>query len=119
MKDGKVLSMTDQGIIRMENLVDWCPEAFEFLKSKDLSNLDSGRYELGRGIYAEVSDSKNQSDSERKYESHRRYVDIHWIIKGTGIIEMHEGIDFMPGNCAQIQGSSTRGLYGIHKKNSF
>ena len=95
MKDGKVLSMTDQGIIRMENLVDWCPEAFEFLKSKDLSNLDSGRYELGRGIYAEVSDSKNQSDSERKYESHRRYVDIHWIIKGTGIIEMHDACSLL------------------------
>ena len=67
--------------------------AFEFLKNTDLKTLADGSYDIiGREIYANVQSLKTKPPVERKWEVHRKYIDIQYVIKGRekmgyGILE--------------------------------
>lgn len=68
-------------------------KGFEFLLNNDLMAFDDGRYEIdGNEIYANVQSLKTKSESEKKWEVHRKYIDIQYVIKGSekmgyGILE--------------------------------
>ena len=68
-------------------------KAFEFLKNTDLVNLDDGSYEIdGKNIYANVQSVDLKSVEEKKWEVHRKYIDIQYVITqkekmGYGILE--------------------------------
>ena len=68
-------------------------KAFEFLKNTDLVNLDEGSYEIdGKNIYANVQSVDLKSVEEKKWEVHRKYIDIQYVITqkekmGYGILE--------------------------------
>lgn len=67
--------------------------AFDFLKNTDLTSLEDGSYEIdGKEIYANVQSLKTKSIEEKKWEVHRRYIDIQYVISGKekmgyGILE--------------------------------
>ena len=68
-------------------------KAFEFLKNTDLVNLDEGSYEIdGKNIYANVQSVDSKPVEEKKWEVHRKYIDIQYVITqkekmGYGILE--------------------------------
>ena len=68
-------------------------KAFDFLKNTNLKNLEDGSYEiLGKEIYANVQSLKTKPIEEKKWEVHRKYIDIQYVIKGKekmgyGILE--------------------------------
>lgn len=68
-------------------------KAFEFLKNTDLVNLDEGSYEIdGKNIYANVQSVDLKPVEEKKWEVHRKYIDIQYVITqkekmGYGILE--------------------------------
>ena len=68
-------------------------KAFEFLKNTDLITLSDGSYEIdGKEIYANVQSLKTKPVEEKKWEVHRRYIDIQYVISGQekmgyGILE--------------------------------
>lgn len=63
----------------LENL----KKGFEFLKNNDLKNLKDGRYEIeGDKIFANVQSLKTKPKEEKKWEVHRKYIDIQYVIKG-------------------------------------
>ena len=68
-------------------------KAFDFLKNTDLKNIKDGSYEIdGKNIYANVQSLKTKPIEEKKWEVHRRYIDIQYVIKGEekmgyGILE--------------------------------
>ena len=58
-------------------------KAFEYLKSNDLLKLDNGKYEIdGENIFVSVQDYNTKPESEGKFEAHKKYADIQFIIKG-------------------------------------
>ena len=58
-------------------------KAFEYLKSNDLLKLDNGKYEIdGENIFVSVQDYNTKPESEGKFETHKKYADIQFIIKG-------------------------------------
>lgn len=58
--------------------------AFEYLKETDLSSLEIGEYEiLGRDVYATVSSYEPKEPENCRFEAHRKYVDIQYLISGT------------------------------------
>jgi biofilm protein TabA len=62
-------------------------KAFEFLKSHDLKNLEPGKYDIdGEKIFAMVQEYITQSEEEKKWESHKEYIDIQLIIDGQEIM---------------------------------
>jgi YhcH/YjgK/YiaL family protein len=58
-------------------------KAFTFLKSNDLMKLEIKRYEIdGDNAYAPVSEYMTKEPEAAKFEAHRKYIDIQYIIDG-------------------------------------
>ncbi len=58
-------------------------KGFEFLKTTDLKNLENGRYKIdGDNIFVSIQDYQTKQENEGKFEAHKKYADIQFIIKG-------------------------------------
>ncbi len=58
-------------------------KAFEYLSSTDFLNIENGEYEInGKDIYAIVNEYQTKPLSAGKWESHKKYVDIQFIVSG-------------------------------------
>lgn len=59
-------------------------KAFTFLKDNDLKALEIKRHEIdGDNIYAPVSEYWSKTEENAKYEAHKKYIDIQYVISGT------------------------------------
>ena len=57
--------------------------AFKFLAEHDLSKLDVGRYEIDGGdVYVNIDEYETRDYEQTRYESHRKYADIQYLVKG-------------------------------------
>ena len=73
--------------------------AFAFLKKAVDENLPIGRYELdGVDLYAMVQEYDTAVDSQARFEGHRRYIDIQFLISGSEAVELVE-IDSAKADC--------------------
>lgn len=63
---------------------------FDFLKSNDLRSLPLGRHYLKNGVYANIEEYNTSNRSERKYEAHKKYIDIQMIISGSEKVIVEE-----------------------------
>lgn len=62
-------------------------KAFEYLKTTDLTTAPSGKTELdGENLFATVAEYFPKKREEVRYESHRKYIDIQYVIKGEEIM---------------------------------
>ena len=59
--------------------------AFEFLKRTDLADLPVGWIELDNGVRASVQRYTSFEWDANKFESHERYFDIQYVVKGREI----------------------------------
>ena len=58
--------------------------SLHYLKNTDLLNLENGRYEIdGDNIFMIIQDYQSKPENEGKWEAHRKYTDIQYIIKGS------------------------------------
>jgi len=82
--------------------------ALEFLASEDLSGLKTGKYLIdGEKVFANVSSYDTRELEQCSWESHRKYIDVQYIVKGSerigyantgkmnAVKEYDEGSDFM------------------------
>lgn len=68
------------------NQKDW-DAAFAFLKNADLAELKPGTYPIiGDQVFAIVTEGPSHSKDSTKWESHKHYVDLHYVIKGKEMI---------------------------------
>ncbi len=68
-------------------------QAFQFLKTADLKNLPVGTQELeGKHLYVAVSEYKGKEKADTRFESHKKYIDIQYVIQGKEIIG-HTSLD--------------------------
>jgi len=62
-------------------------EAFNFLNSNDLSGLELKRYDItGDNVYAPVSEYLTKNDEDARYEAHKKYIDIQYVVTGKELI---------------------------------
>jgi len=62
-------------------------KAFKFLQESDLEHLQIGKYEIeGEDIYAMVQAYTTKPIEEGKWEAHRKYIDIQYIVKGAELV---------------------------------
>jgi biofilm protein TabA len=58
-------------------------EAFEFLKKTNLDTLAPGKYNIDENnVYAIVSDGPAKAMENAKWENHRNYIDIQYVVRG-------------------------------------
>ena len=63
------------------SLSDNIKKGFLWLTQNDLENIADGKYEIdGEEVYASVQTYETRCDA--KYESHRKYIDIQYMIRG-------------------------------------
>jgi YhcH/YjgK/YiaL family protein len=61
--------------------------AFTFLKTQNLETIAPGKYPiLGDQVFASVSEGPSNKKENVKWESHKDYVDLQYIIKGQETI---------------------------------
>jgi YhcH/YjgK/YiaL family protein len=58
-------------------------KAFEFLKTNDLASLPVGRQPLvGDSAFVIVTEAVDKEPEQTQWESHKKYIDIQYIIRG-------------------------------------
>lgn len=63
-------------------------EAVNYIKSLDKNELKSGTYEVNDCFYYSVQEYNTKPKSECVLESHRKYIDIQWIVEGIEAIDI-------------------------------
>lgn len=59
-------------------------KAFTFLKNSDLSKLELKRYDIdGDNVYAPITEYMTKNEEDAKFEAHRKYIDIQYVISGV------------------------------------
>ena len=62
-------------------------KAFDFLRGRDLLKLPEGRVEIdGDRVFALVQRYETEMASAPKFECHRKYIDVQFIVSGREII---------------------------------
>lgn|SRR5574344_372018 len=76
-----------KNIEKYENLPENLKIAFSFLQNNDLKSFENGRYEIkGDEIFAIVQDYHTKSVEGAKFEVHKKYTDIQYMIKGSELM---------------------------------
>lgn len=59
-------------------------KAFEYIQSQDLKGIEVGKYEIGDGLKAIISDKEGMTTAEStaKFECHNKNIDIQLCISG-------------------------------------
>jgi biofilm protein TabA len=58
--------------------------AFEYLHKTDFKTIPAGRYEIdGTSIYVIVQQYATKPQEAGKWEAHRQYIDLQYIVEGT------------------------------------
>jgi len=61
--------------------------AFAFLRDNDLSKLETKRYDIdGDNLYVSVSEYITKNEEDARYEAHKKYVDIQYVVNGQELI---------------------------------
>jgi YhcH/YjgK/YiaL family protein len=82
-KETNMIKDTINYIDKYKSLSQNLAAAIAYLKETDFSRLEPGRYEVsGESVYVMVSQYETRPLSEGKWEAHRQYIDIQYVIKG-------------------------------------
>lgn len=59
-------------------------QAFDYLQQTDLATLANGKYEIdSENMYVSVQEYDTKPKEQGKWEAHRRYIDVQYMIRGT------------------------------------
>lgn len=65
------------------NLGPGIASALDFLKNTDFTKAAAGRHQLEDGLYAVVQHYETGPQEEKRWEAHRQYIDIQYVVAGT------------------------------------
>jgi biofilm protein TabA len=57
--------------------------ALDYLATIDLESLKPGKHELPNGAYVMVADYQTKPASEKRWEAHRKYIDLQYVVSGV------------------------------------
>jgi len=78
-----MISDSIKNIDLYKGLSERLDKAFDYIKTCDFSKLNPGKYEIdGKNIYYSISTYETKPLSEGKWEAHKNYIDIQYIIDG-------------------------------------
>ena len=65
-----------------KNKAQW-DKAFAFMRDSDLVNRKPGKYTIdGTDVYATITEGPEKTFEQSAWESHRKYIDLQYVIKG-------------------------------------
>ena len=71
--------------------------AFDFLRSNDLMSLTPGtEIPVGDGVLAKIQEYTTDPEETRKFETHRDYCDIQFVVKGEEFVGIVPAAGLIP-----------------------
>jgi YhcH/YjgK/YiaL family protein len=76
-------------IDRIENAALYYPlhpkfkQAFDYIAQIDVHNIPAGRHDIDNGMYVLVQEYTTKQKGEGKWEAHRRYIDLQYVVQGA------------------------------------
>ena len=70
-----------------EQLQNRIEKALEFFKKNDLVKLELGKHVINDWLYINVQEYETKARNQCRFESHRKYVDIQYMINGIEAID--------------------------------
>jgi len=65
-----------------KNKAEW-DKAFAFLRDSDMEKMKPGKYTIdGTDVYATITEGPEKTFEQSAWESHRKYIDLQYVIKG-------------------------------------
>jgi biofilm protein TabA len=72
-------------------------KAFEYFKNNDIAKLPVGKYLVdGENVFAAVSEYDTQETADRKWENHKKYIDIQILLSGKEMMSKASYADATP-----------------------
>jgi YhcH/YjgK/YiaL family protein len=61
----------------------WWDKAFDYIRNTDLASLKAGEHPIvGDDVFARVTEGPLKNIDSSKWEAHKNYIDIHYVITG-------------------------------------
>lgn len=82
VKPDPTINRREFAVLYKQHKARW-DKAFAFLRDADLKTLEVKKYELdGTDLYASVSEYTTKNEEDARYEGHKKYIDIQYVISG-------------------------------------
>ena len=88
-------NLMEKSMDNLEQVKSISNEAYDFMIRLQTEDKDDGRYELQNGVYVNVETYMSEPREERKFENHRKYIDVQIIIEGEEFIELFPVNEFL------------------------
>ncbi len=76
-----------ENLDRYKSVVPFTDKISLYLKGNDINILPEGKYQIeGESIFILIQKYDSQPESEREGESHRKYIDIQFVLNGEEYI---------------------------------
>lgn len=80
------INRRDLAVQYYRNKSHW-DQLFKFLKTSDLKNMPDGRTDLDDdSLFVTISEYTSKDKDQTRYESHRKYIDIQYVISGKELM---------------------------------
>jgi len=67
-----------------ENISPRIKRAFDYIRQTDLAAIEVGKYEIeGKHLYVVVQEYTTKPLDQGRWEAHRRYIDLQYMVRGT------------------------------------
>jgi YhcH/YjgK/YiaL family protein len=105
------------------NQAKW-EKAFAYLRDNDLEKLPLGKYAIdGENVFASVTEAPSKEFDKTGWESHRKYIDLQYVIRGQekiGVASAGAASILKPyDENTDVQNYTTEGKYYIAKPGTF
>ena len=77
-----------ENLVRYRGIHENIDTAIDYLLSHDVSNLNSGRYEVdGDRVFFFLQENTLSQQQEESFEFHQKYLDLHFLLEGHELIQ--------------------------------
>jgi YhcH/YjgK/YiaL family protein len=88
---------TLENLKKYESILPFSKEILNYLGTTDLLSLEDGKFQVaGDSVYILIQEYLTKPESEKKWESHKKYIDIQIVLSG----EEHMG--YCPAHLLKI-----------------
>ena len=63
-------------------------DVYNYIKKKKFLSIPDGKYQINNDIYVNIESYVTQPRCKRKFEAHRKYIDIQYVIEGEEVISI-------------------------------
>jgi len=96
--------------------------ALQFLVTRDLASMAPGKYPIiGERVFATISEAPTKDKDSVKWESHRKYIDLHYVIRGKELIGLSDTAHAVVTKpyAPDAQNYTTNGKYHLAEPGTF